>query len=89
VNRRISHSKTPGCFGVWTFACTGLAFTLGIVVGNGVTVGKGVTDTVGVGLLVGIRVGSFVGIVVGVELSMAFLSSINLWLGAPPDEPLP
>ena len=44
------------------FACIGLAFFCGVVVGDGVTVGEGVHVTVGGGILVGIRVGILVGI---------------------------
>jgi hypothetical protein len=77
-----NHSKSPGCFGAWTFACTGLAFFFGVEVGDGVAVGEGTKVTVGVGVLVGIRVGILVGIFVGVALRMAFLSSINYWLNS-------
>jgi len=60
----------------------GLAFFVGVVVGEGVVDGEGAMVRVGVGALVGIHVGILVGIVVGVALNMTFLSSINRGLNA-------
>jgi hypothetical protein len=61
LNRCISQSKNPSCFGGCALACAGLAFFVVVDVGNGFFVGEGATVTVDVGILVGIRVGILVG----------------------------
>ena len=61
LKRFINHSKNPCCFGVWIVIWIGLAFVVGVLVGDGIAVGEGTNVTVGVGNLVGIRVGILVG----------------------------
>jgi hypothetical protein len=76
LNRLTNHSKNPGLFGVWTFACTGLAFFFGV--GDGVNGGDRVNVTVGGDILVGNHIGVLDGIFVGGgALNTVFLYSIN------------
>ena len=82
LNRLISYSKKPGCFGGCTLGCTGLVFFFGVVVGDGVAEGDGAIVSVGVCVLVGMRVGILVGIFVGAAFTTAFLCSTNCWLNS-------
>jgi hypothetical protein len=80
LKKLINQSKNPGCNCVIT--CSGFAF-LGVIVGDGISVGEGVSVSVGEGCLVGISVGILVGTFVGgVLLKMAFLYSKNSWLNS-------